>query len=862
MEQQAESRDHAHDAQRTYEAYLRRKAALASVRRDANHAIDAEGLNGTLFRFQRTVVKWCLDLERAAVFADTGLGKSRMELSYAEAVAKATQRAVIIFTPLCTAQQLRAEAGRMALDVPVEVVRGMADVNKMGGGGGAKIAVANYEIAEKFDLQAFVGIVLDESSILKHRECKTGQWLIQHAATAQYRLCLTATPCPNDFAEIMNQAAFLGVATQDFLLNTFFAKVDSNKVKLRPHAMKPFAAWLSSWSVWVACPGDIGFPEEAERYRLPGLNMRTEVVPISDDNVVASTKAKDSGSDGDDNDDDGGAGADDKKKTSSTKKMNKKNKNKSALGGFQSRIAARRITLGERIKRCAELVNADDEAWVVWCTLNDESKELAKLIRGAVELTGTDAQAKKDQALLQFASGAKRVLVTKSEIAGFGLNWQHCRNMVFVSLTDSYERLYQAIRRCYRFGQERVVNVVLMTTSIERPVEENISRKEREVDYLKALMKQRMAGAWARPAVASSDLKGPGAAAVGSQDTGISDSEIWGSPVRVVNKGAARMINADCVVGMAKEVADASVDYVIFSPPFQALYRYSSEVQDVSNCASEAQFEEHMRFVAEQCFRALKPGRLLSYHIMNIPRRRLEHGELSAYSIIDLRGQITRIFEAAGFLLQSEVSVFRDPVLSLVQTKSQGLFYRSFCTDASIVRQALPDYVVTLRKPGANQVPITHDPAKYSMDDWIRLASPTWWISHTQTLNVKKILAQAPGLSKQTTAALADGIAKLDDATSSGDVDEAVDADPAKLAATAKLVEAGDELEAEDQKHPTPLQLPIIRNCVELWSNPGEVIMDPFSGIGSTGHVCKELGRQYVGIELAERYFDASLLHV
>ena len=450
-----------------------------------------------------------------------------------------------------------------------------------------------------------------------------------------------------------------------------------------------------------------------------------------------------------------------------------------------------------------------------------------------------------------------------------------------MSLTDSYERIYQAIRRCHRFGQTRPVRVVIVTTDAERvrrranghrisspfyrgrasqAVSENIHRKEGEVNDLKAMMKERMKELWA-----------PGQP--------VEDSvAVEPRATRLVVSDNARMIRGDCVTALAEHVEACSVDYCVFSPPFQGLYKYSDDAADISNCADDAQFERHMGFLAAELIRVVKPGRLLSMHCMNIPRSKRDHGEALMHSLKDLRGQLVRIFEGAGFLLHSEVTVFRCPKLALVRTKAPELWHRQYLEDAAICRQALPDYVVTMRKPGKNAVPITHSlssadavpltaeeatavrvrdrkaaaakakgkaakiteaaPKRKREDEgdeevtpqnagqaalmvsrnrWVQLASPFWFVNHNNTLSVKKAL----GIPRST-----------------------------------------EEAEEEKQAHPTPMQLELIENCVELWSNEGDVVLDPFSGIGSTGHVAKKLGRRYIGCELGERYFDASLQFV
>lgn len=761
-----------------YVAFLQSKGASAPAEL---HEMPRAGINPNLFDFQTHIVQWCLARPCAAVFADTGLGKSRMLLAYSQAVAQTNNTPVLVLTPLCTAKQLAREAEVMEIDVPVKVVRCMREV-----GTASAIYITNYEIVEKFELGKFGALVLDESSILKHKECATARWLITNGQVVPRRLSLTATPCPNDFSEIMHQSEFLGVATRDELLSTFFVREDTTRVRLREHAAQAFMAWMATWSVWVTSPADIGFSHEAPMYVLPELRMHDELVDIP-----------------------GWVPTPPKKKSS---------KQKGAEGGgLMGRLAARKLSQEERLRRCIEMVNEDrGERWIVWCTLNEESSRLTAAIDGAVELAGTHSQKKKDAALTSFVSGEARVLVTKSEIAGFGLNFQFCHKMVFVSLTDSYERMHQAIRRCYRFGQTQPVEVVLMTSEAEKAVRENLERKSQQSNSMREGMAAISRGCNLQPQV-------------------LKDVSAKQCPVTDVGAGC-KIITGDCVRALLEHVADNSVDYTIFSPPFAALYRYSASPEDLSNCKDEAAFTQHMAFVARELFRTLKPGRLMSFHVMNICRRRLDHGDEVANSIIDLRGMLTRVYEDAGFLMHSEVCVFRDPTQALIRTKAQGLFYNTFLSNATVARQALPDYVVTMRKPGIPVQPVTHDTTAFPMDDWISMACPVWFVRPADTLNVKKMLAEAPGMCQNTRAVLSKEVAAYEETPEPAAVEDAEG--------------SSSGLPAADQKHPTPLQLEIIRRCVQLWTNPGDVVLDPFCGVGSTGVVSKQLGRGYVGIEL------------
>ena len=363
------------------EAYTQFVAEKARVCPVAHNAAFEGTVNGPLYKFQKAIVSWSLAQKKAAVFAATGLGKSFSLLSYAEAMLSISpENSVLIFTPLCTAKQLINEGQRMFPNLPISFVKEPPMQPK------GKILVTNYEMATSFPDMAshFSAVILDESSILKHASCKTGTFIIENAQGVAYKLCLSATPCPNDLSEILHQAEFLGVATYDHLISTFFEKQSSsgNKVVLRSNAQKPFVEWLSSWSVWLDSPADLGFLEEAKLFDLPPLDMR--YTPV--DSVLPKDK-------------DG--------KT------------------LTHRMKARKATMDDRVTKAVDLVTTDpdqESQWVMWCSLNDESKALAKAIPGAVELLGTDSLTKKQKTLEAFADGRIRVLITKSQITG---NWRN-----------------------------------------------------------------------------------------------------------------------------------------------------------------------------------------------------------------------------------------------------------------------------------------------------------------------------------------------------------------------------------------------------------------------------------------------------
>lgn len=420
-----------------YQEFLRTKE-ITEI--NVGFEIDDANLHESLFDFQRLLVKWALKRGRSAIFADTGLGKTRMQLSWANAVNIHTDRSVLIVAPLAVSNQTVGEAHIM--DMECSYVRSQPD--------DSGIFVTNYEMIDKFDLSKFSGIVLDESSILKHQTSRYRNKLIDAASVVPFRLSATATPSPNDYMELGGQSEFVGIMPMPEMLAMYFThdSGQTSKWRLKGHGKTKFWEWLSTWAAVVKSPADLGFDDS--HYQLPPLRIEEHVVETG--------------------------------KLLSGKLFCE------PAASLSERNEARRITIEDRVKLCAEMVNASDEPWIIWCNLNDESKALTNAIDGAVEIKGSDKIESKESNLLGFSRGEFKKLVTKPSIAGFGMNWQHCSNMAFVGLNDSYEQLYQAIRRCYRFGQTKPVNVHLITSDIEGAVLENLKRKEEQAERMSEMM--------------------------------------------------------------------------------------------------------------------------------------------------------------------------------------------------------------------------------------------------------------------------------------------------------------------------------------------------------------------------------------
>ncbi len=392
-------------------------------------------IDARMFPFQSDLVRWALRRGRAALFADTGMGKTRMQIEWARHVGD-----VLILAPLAVARQTANEGA--AMGVEVTVCRSGDDVRP-------GINVTNYDRLHLFDPSVFRGVVLDESSIIKHHDAKTLGMLMAAFSNTPFKLCATATPSPNDYTELGTHAEFLGVCTRAEMLSEFFVHDggDTATWRLKGHARAAFWSWVASWAALLRLPSDLGYPDTG--YVLPPMVVHQTTIAAD----VETTKA---------------AGLLFAAEAST----------------LAERRDARRASIGARVAAVAAEVNADIQPWIVWCDLNAESEALTAAIPGAVEIRGSHTTEEKEAKLAAFAEGATRVLVSKPSICGFGLNWQHCARVAFVGVTDSFEAYYQAVRRCYRFGQARPVHVHVYASELEGRVVANLQRKEKDAQSM------------------------------------------------------------------------------------------------------------------------------------------------------------------------------------------------------------------------------------------------------------------------------------------------------------------------------------------------------------------------------------------
>ena len=637
---------------------------------------DPGDVHPILFPFQRDLVRWAVRKGRAALFADTGLGKTFMQLEWARLIGAPR---TLIVAPLSVARQTIREGQKIGIEVTYS-----RDGRAQGG-----MTITNYEMLEHFDPAEFGAVVLDESSILKALDGKTRKRLTAMFEDTPYRLACTATPAPNDIAEIGNHAEFLGIMTNAEMLSAFFVHGSSEEKggkddwRLKGHAEEAFFRWLASWSMAIRRPSDLGYDDAG--YDLPPLTIRPEFLEVD---YVPEGQLFFGG-----------------------------------LKGITDRSAVRRATVEARCDRVTALVASGpaSDQWIVWCGLNDEQD---RVVLGLVEagvpvesVYGSLSPDEKVARIERWLDGSARVLVTKPSVCGFGMNFQNAHRMAFVGLSDSWEAYYQCIRRSWRFGQTQPVDVAIVLTEPESAIYENVMEKEREAKRMQDRLIEHVAE------FEREEISGGVGAFDYQTDTITTDD--W---TMMLGDSTERL----------REIDTESVDLSVFSPPFRSLFTYSPSERDVGNSATVAQFDEHFGYIIDELLRVTKPGRNVACHVQQVPTTVVHDG---VTGLSDFRGDVIWLFIARGWVFHGEVTIDKDPQAQAIRTKAKGLLFVQKDRDRSWLRPAFADYILVFRKPGDNGVVITGD--QISNDNWIEWARPIWYgIRESETLNAAEAREQ------------------------------------------------------------------------------------------------------------------------
>jgi DNA modification methylase len=610
--------------------------------------ININFLNNCMFDFQKFIVQRALKAGKYAIFADCGLGKTLMQIEWAHQVYLNTQKPVLILAPLAVAGQTIKEGVKFGIDIIKY------------DGSNFPIQIINYDQLDNVEFSIFSGVVLDESSILKNYEGSIKKQIIDNFKNTPYKLACTATPSPNDPMELGNHSEFLDVMSRNQMLAMYFVHDggETAKWRIKGHAMKLFYQFIGSWSIMLNKPSDIGF--EMVGYDLPKLNLIERQI---------TTDKRDNGS----------------------------LFNETAISATNFNYELR-LTKKERLEEVAKIIKSrPDENFIVWIKQNEEGDMLKKLLPDAIEVSGSDTNEFKEKHLLGFAESKFRILISKTKIASFGMNYQNCRNQIFASLDFSFEGLYQAIRRSYRFGQKQEVNIYLIITDTMANVKKAIDTKQRQFEIMQYEMSQSV----------NANLKGK-LMAISDFDT------------KEVNNDWYKIKRGDCVQ-LIKEVESESVGLSIFSPPFAELYTYSSHTEDMGNSKDYKEFFTQFNYLIKELHRVLIGGRNVAVHCMDLP---IQKGKEGYIGLRDFSGMILSAFQDAGFIYHSRITIWKDPVVEMQRTKAKGLLHKQVKKDSTQVRVGIPDYVMVFRKEGEGSSPVEN--IDLPVDLWQKYASPVW----------------------------------------------------------------------------------------------------------------------------------------
>ena len=632
-----------------YEQFIRSK--LSKIE-DYGFQVDASLLNGKLFDFQKYIVEIALRKGRYAIFADCGLGKTAMQLSWSHEVVIHTGKSVLILCPLAVSGQTIKEGEKFNIKI--------IKYNNQTEPG---IYITNYEQLENINLDSFVGVVLDESSILKNFTGVYKNLIIDKFKSFQYKLACTATPSPNDMMEIGNHAEFLNVMSRNEMLAMYFVHDggETSKWRLKGHCETLFYEWISSWAVMLTNPADIGFKQDG--YILPKLNFINNIIKTKPKEDLLFNVGKINATD------------------------------------FNQEL---RITMIDRIEKVIDIVNNSNENFIIWTKHNEESDYLNKKISDSFNVKGSDSPEYKESKLLGFSNNEFRVLITKTKIAQFGLNYQNCSNQIFASVDFSFESLYQAIRRSYRFGQKKEVNIYIITTDTMENVIENINRKQKEFEKMQRSL---------------------------SINLNLANNKNKRYKLMNINGEKYRLILGDCVNEM-DNIESESVGFSIFSPPFAELYVYSDNPHDMGNSKDYNEFLIAFNFMIKKLERIMIPGRNVAIHCMDLP---IQKGKEGYIGLRDFSGMILQSMLENNFIYHSRVTIWKNPVTEMQRTKALGLLHKQVKKDSSMSRVGIPDYLLVFRKNGENPNPIKNN---IHVNVWQQYASPVWMdIDYSNTLN-------------------------------------------------------------------------------------------------------------------------------
>lgn len=815
-----------------YLEFLEKKIVVA---KEYGSYINENVINNKLLPHQKDIVKWSIEGGRRAIFASFGLGKTIMQLELAVQVSNITNKPFLIVMPLGVVGEFKDD---LEFLYPKKSIKYITDTDIISDVNNEVIYVTNYERIRKGDVTAelFGGVSFDEASILRNLKTETTNYVLKHFKDVNYRFVATATPTPNDFIEILNYADYLGVIDRGHALTRFFQR-DSTKagsLTLYENKKSEFWKWVSSWAIFINKPSDLGYEDDG--YLLPKLNLHEELVENLTDKEILNKRGE---------------------------RVLFKDTTKSLVD--VSREKSESINL--RVEKAAEIVeNKQNDSWILWHHLESERQSIEKRFKNDYNIKsvyGSQTNKEKEDLLIDFKHGRYQILSTKPKIAGSGCNFQRkCNNMIFVGIDYKFNDFIQAIHRCYRFKQDKEVNVYIIYT-------------QNEQDVLKALKEK-----WRKHIELQTEMINI------VREYGLNTDKIKSDMKRQIFKnrrssqiGGAKVFNEDTVV-IHQEMESDSVDLVVTSIPFGDHYEYSDNYNDMGHNHGNDEFFKQMNFLTPNILRTLKPGKVAAIHVKDRIRYSYQNGT-SFTTIDDFSGKTVAHFVKHGFYLMGKITVTTDVVRENNQTYRLG--WTEQCKDATKMGVGLPEYILLFRKAPTYKdnayadVPCVKTKDEYTRANWQLDAHAYWKSDGNRFFSMKELeTMDVAKISKYWKKHNLENIYDFKEHLKVCEILEEQD----KLSSLFMTLpnHSNNDLVWTDinrmntlntnqanrkkEKHICPLQLDIIERLINRFSMKGDLINDPFGGLFSTAYKALEMERKAISTELNPEYYNDGLFYL
>lgn len=816
-----------------YKEFLESKIVVAE---NFGGEIPTNILSPILLDHQKEIVPWCISGGRRAIFASFGLGKSIMQLEIAKQVIALTGKPFLICMPLAVVGEFKRDNELLTTGLEVEYITDTDDISNYE----RKIYLTNYERVRKGDIDAgkFGGVSFDEASILRNLKTDTTNYVLTHFKKVPFRFVATASPTPNDFIEILNYADYLGVIDRGHALTRFFQRdsTHAGKLTLYENKKEEFWKWVATWAVFINKPSDLGFDDTG--YNLPELKFHEEEVKNYKEDLIIS---------------------DDRGQLLICKEADKN-------GGLPEESREKKESVKVRVAKAVEIIeNNPGKRFIVWCHIDDEQRALEKALKkfNIVSVFGTQSFAEKEEKLIDFSEGRYDILISKPKIAGSGCNFQHvCNNMIFVGIDNKFNDFIQAIHRIFRFRQQFECNVYALFTQNEYKVLKRLKKKWKQHIELQSEMINIVREYGLNSDKIKADMKRQ--IFMKRRSAKISNATVYNEDTTIIHQ----------------EMESNSNGMILTSIPFGDHYEYSDNYNDFGHNHGNVNFFKQMDYLTPELYRTLKPGRIAAIHVKDRIRYSYQNGT-SFTTISDFSGQTVAHFEKHGFFLVGKITITTDVVRENNQT--YRLTWGEQRKDATKMGVGLPEYVLLFRKPpSSSENAYADDPVVKKIDEYLlslwQLDAHAYWKSsgdrflsseELARMDMKTVFNLWKKYDREHIYNFQEHLRVCNDLDAVGRL--------SKLFMTVPPISSNDlvwtdinrmntlnanQVNRKKEKHICPLQLDIIERLIYRFTNPGDLVDDPFGGLFSTAYKALEMGRKAVSSELNPDYYDDGLFYL